>query len=41
MNSLRRMLAVLKLIEPGRPTLEMDEICTQLGYAPATNSPTP
>lgn len=36
MNSLRRMLAVLKLIEPGRPTLEMDEICTQLGYAPAT-----
>ncbi len=36
MNSLRRMLAVLKLIEPGRPTLDMDEICTRLGYAPAT-----
>lgn len=36
MNSLRRMLAVLKLIEPGRPTLDMNEIRTRLGYATAT-----
>ena len=36
MNSLRRMLAVLKLIQPDRPTVDIAQICLQLGYAPAT-----
>ena len=36
MNSLRRMLAVLELLRPDRPTLEVDDICRLLGYAPAT-----
>ena len=36
MNSLRRMLAVLKLIQPYRPTVDIAQICLQLGYAPAT-----
>lgn len=36
MNSLRRMLDVLSLIGPGRPTLDIDTLCTELGYAPAS-----
>lgn len=36
MNSLRRMLDVLSLIRPGQPTLDIDTICQQLGYAPAS-----
>ncbi len=36
MNSLRRMLDVLALITRDRPTIEVDEICRQLGYAPAS-----
>lgn len=36
MNSLRRMLDVLSLIQPGRPTLDIETICQQLGYAPAS-----
>ena len=36
MNSLRRMLDVLTLIKPGQSTIDIDHICQQLGYAPAT-----
>ena len=36
MNSLRRMLAILKLIGPDQPTVDIAQICAQLGYAPAT-----
>ena len=36
MNSLRRMLAILKLIRPEQPTVDIAQICAQLGYAPAT-----
>ena len=36
MNSLRRMLAVLELLRPDRPTLEVDDICQLLSYSPAT-----
>ena len=36
MNSLRRMLAILKLIRPDQPTVDIAQICAQLAYAPAT-----
>ena len=36
MNSLRRMLDVLSLIGPGRPPLDIDTLCAELGYAPAS-----
>lgn len=36
MNSLRRMLAILRLISPERPTVDIAHICEQLDYAPAT-----
>jgi DNA-binding IclR family transcriptional regulator len=36
MNSLRRMLAVLQLIQPQRPTVDIELIQTELGYPQAT-----
>lgn len=36
MNSLRRMLDVLDLFRPDQPAVDVDAICNQLGYAPAT-----
>jgi DNA-binding IclR family transcriptional regulator len=36
MNSLRRMFDVLALVTRERPTIEVEEICSQLGYAPAS-----
>lgn len=36
MNSLRRMLDVLSLIRPGQPILDIDTLCRQLGYSPAS-----
>jgi len=36
MNSLRRMLNVLDLFKPDQPVLDVDIICSQLGYSPAS-----
>jgi len=36
MSSLRRMLDVLTLITPEQPQIGVDQICRQLGYAPAS-----
>ena len=36
MNSLRRMLDILDLFKPEQPVLDIESICAQLGYAPAS-----
>ncbi len=36
MNSLRRMLDILGLFNPTQPVLDVDAICSQLGYPPAS-----
>jgi DNA-binding IclR family transcriptional regulator len=36
MNALRRMLDVLALITPQQPAVTVEQICHQLGYAPAS-----
>ena len=36
MNSLRRMLNVLDLFKPEQPVIDVEIICTQLDYAPAS-----
>lgn len=36
MNSLRRMLDVLDLFRPDQPVIDIDTICTELGYTPAS-----
>lgn len=36
MNSLRRMLDILNLFKPGQPVIDVDAICSQLGYAQAS-----
>ena len=36
MNSLRRMLDVLSLFKPEQAVIDVETICTQLGYAPAS-----
>lgn len=36
MNSLRRLLAVFDLFRPDQPVIDVDIICRELGYTPAT-----
>ena len=36
MNSLRRMLDILNLFKPGQPVIDVETICSQLGYAQAS-----
>lgn len=36
MNSLRRMLDILDLFKPDQPVIDVDAVCSQLGYAPAS-----
>ncbi len=36
MNSLRRMLDVLDLFRPDQPLIDVDTICRELGYTPAS-----
>lgn len=36
MNSLRRMLDVLSLFKPDQAVIDVELICSQLGYAPAS-----
>ncbi|MFX5734327.1 helix-turn-helix domain-containing protein, partial [Acinetobacter baumannii] len=36
MNSLSRMLEVLTLFKPSQPVIDIDIICAQLGYTPAS-----
>ena len=36
MNSLRRMLDVLDLFRPDQPVIDVEIICNQLGYTPAS-----
>jgi DNA-binding IclR family transcriptional regulator len=36
MNSLRRMLNVLDLFKPEQPVIDVEIVCTQLGYTPAS-----
>ncbi len=36
MNSLRRMLGILDLFKPEQPVIDVETICQQLGYAPAS-----
>ena len=36
MNSLRRMLDVLELFRPEQPVIDVDTICRELGYTPAS-----
>lgn len=36
MNSLRRMLDILGLFNPAQPILDVEAICAQLGYPPAS-----
>lgn len=36
MNSLRRMLNVLDLFRPDQPVIDVDAICKELGYTPAS-----
>lgn len=36
MNSLRRMLNVMNLFRPDQPVIDVDTICRELGYTPAS-----
>lgn len=36
MNSLSRMLEVLNLFKPDQPVIDIEIVCSQLGYAPAS-----